>query len=302
MKGFCLWMTGLSGAGKSTLSRLIQNELKTRRNHIELLDGDVIRTNLSKGLGFSREDRLINLKRIAFVADLLSRNEVAVIVAAITPYQEARDTLRAMVHDYVEIFVNCPLEVCIERDPKGLYKKALAGEITRFTGVDDPFEPPVAPEIEVRTDLVTPEEGFEPDNAILGAAGKIIEQRTLGGDSIAPEAMAGAFTWSCFSFQPFTGEAGQPRGYRRGQTLLRGRGRGSGHCFRGRVRAFGKGLHGRGNRLHRRRGLSFRRPPPGQLWSLQNRPDGRSHRSGELSDPDSGHGQGVPCPGQGHGK
>ena len=173
MKGFCLWMTGLSGAGKSTLSRLIQNELKTRRNHIELLDGDIIRTNLSKGLGFSREDRLINLKRIAFVADLLSRNEVAVIVAAITPYQEARDTLRAMVHDYVEIFVNCPLEVCIERDPKGLYKKALAGEITRFTGVDDPFEPPVAPEIEVRTDLVTPEEGLSRIMQSLERLGKL---------------------------------------------------------------------------------------------------------------------------------
>jgi adenylylsulfate kinase len=160
MIGFCLWMTGLSGAGKSTLARLIHDELKTRRGNIELLDGDVIRTNLSKGLGFSREDRLINLKRIAFVADLLSRNGVAVIVSAITPYQEARLNVRSMVHGYVEAFINCPVETCIKRDPKGLYKKALAGEITRFTGVDDPFEPPVKPEIEVRTDLLSPEESL----------------------------------------------------------------------------------------------------------------------------------------------
>jgi len=125
---------------------------------VEILDGDIIRTNLSKGLGFSREDRIENLKRIGFVCKLLSRNGVIAIVAAITPYQEAREYNRAEIENYVEVFVNCPIEECIQRDPKGLYKKALSGEIAQFTGISDPFEIPLKPEIEITTNTETPED------------------------------------------------------------------------------------------------------------------------------------------------
>lgn len=156
--GFCVWFSGLSGAGKSTLARLLEEHLADNGIKVEILDGDMVRTNLSKGLGFSREDRETNLKRIAFVADLLSRNGVAVIVAAISPYQNIRDEVREMVTNYVGVYVDCPLDKVIERDPKGLYKRALAGEIEHFTGISDPFEPPQRQDVTVRTDLQTPEE------------------------------------------------------------------------------------------------------------------------------------------------
>lgn len=158
--GFCIWFTGLSGAGKSTLAKLLEDSLLERGLRVEVLDGDAVRTNLSKGLGFSREDRETNLRRIAFVANLLSRNGVAVIAAAISPYQSIRDEVRGMVHNFVEVFINCPVEVCIERDPKGLYKKALSGELKHFTGIDDPFEPPLKPEVEIRTAEETPQESL----------------------------------------------------------------------------------------------------------------------------------------------
>lgn len=159
-KGFCVWFTGLSGSGKTTLSKLLEDEMLERGLSVEVLDGDIIRENLSKGLGFSREDRDTNILRIGFVAGLLARNNVAVIVAAISPYAETRKNVRDMMDNFVEVFVNCPLEECIERDTKGLYKKALSGEIKNFTGVSDPYENPENPEIEILTGDETPEDSL----------------------------------------------------------------------------------------------------------------------------------------------
>jgi adenylylsulfate kinase len=157
-RGFTLWFTGLSGAGKTTIAEIVEHELKERGLRVEVLDGDIVRTNLSKGLSFSREDRNINVLRIGFVANLLTRNGVAVIVSAISPYKEARDQVRRRIIDFVEVFVNVPLEVAAERDVKGLYQKAFAGEIENFTGVSDPYEPPVAPDLVIKTDEEAPEE------------------------------------------------------------------------------------------------------------------------------------------------
>ena len=152
-QGFTLWFTGLSGAGKSTLSQEIATALEERGRRVERLDGDDIRRHLSRGLGFSREDRNENIRRIGFVARLLSRNGTVVIAAAISPYRELRDEVRRE-HEapFVEIFVDCPLETLVKRDPKGLYAKALQGKIQNFSGVSDPYEPPFAPDITVRTD------------------------------------------------------------------------------------------------------------------------------------------------------
>ncbi len=158
-RGFTLWFTGLSGAGKTTVSEIVEKELRERIGNVEVLDGDIVRTNLSKGLGFSREDRDTNILRIGFVARLLTRNGVAVIVSAISPYKEARDQVRRDIgDDFIEVFVDCPVEVCAERDVKGLYKKAYAGEIKDFTGVSDPYEPPAAPELVLKTDEEEPRE------------------------------------------------------------------------------------------------------------------------------------------------
>ena len=151
-RGFTLWFTGLSGAGKTTIAEIVEKDLRWRRGRIEVLDGDIVRTNLSKGLGFSREDRDTNVLRIGFVADLLTRNGVGVIVSAISPFKEVRDQVRRNVgEDFIEVFVDAPLEVCAERDVTGLYKKARAGEVPEFTGVSDPYEPPLAPEVRVVT-------------------------------------------------------------------------------------------------------------------------------------------------------
>jgi adenylyl-sulfate kinase len=167
-KGFTLWFTGLSGAGKTTISKLVETELHERRNRLEILDGDVVRENLSKGLGFSKEDRDTNIRRIAFVADLLSRNGVPVITAAISPYREIRDEARELMGDrFIEVFVKASVEECIERDPKGLYKKALAGEIKEFTGVSDPYEEPLNPEIVLDTENESPEESAQKLIALL---------------------------------------------------------------------------------------------------------------------------------------
>jgi len=157
-KGVTLWFTGLSGAGKTTLARLVETELRNRGHKVEVLDGDVVRTNLSKGLGFSKEDRDTNIRRIGFVCNLLTRNEVIAIAAAISPYREVRDEVRRDIGAFVEVFVQCPISVLAERDVKGLYKKALAGEIKNFTGIDDPYEAPLAPEVTVDTDKETPDE------------------------------------------------------------------------------------------------------------------------------------------------
>jgi len=161
-KGFTLWFTGLSGAGKTTISKLLVEELHRRNARIEVLDGDVIRENLSKGLGFSKEDRDTNIRRIAFVANLLSRNGVPVITAAISPYREIRDEARQMMDGrFIEIYVKASVEACEERDVKGLYAKARSGEIKEFTGVSDPYEEPVDPEITVETEAQTPEESAQ---------------------------------------------------------------------------------------------------------------------------------------------
>lgn len=157
-KGFTIWFTGLSGAGKTTISQILREELLRRGKKVEVLDGDVVRTNLSKGLGFSKEDRDINIRRIGFVCHLLSRNGVVAIAAAISPYRAVRDENRLLIGDFVEVFVKCPIEVLAERDVKGLYKKALAGEIKNFTGVDDPYEEPLNAEVVCYTDRETPAE------------------------------------------------------------------------------------------------------------------------------------------------
>jgi len=159
-KGFTLWFTGLSGAGKTTLARLVEAELSARGHRVEVLDGDVIRTNLSKGLGFSKEDRDTNIRRIGFVCHLLTRNDVIAIAAAISPYRAVRDEVRKQIGAFVEVYVKCPLDVLAERDVKGLYKKAMAGEIKNFTGVDDPYEEPFTAEIMVETDRESPEESL----------------------------------------------------------------------------------------------------------------------------------------------
>src|SRR5215218_10406523 len=151
-RGFTLWFTGLSGAGKTTISEIVEHELRNRFRKIEVLDGDIVRTNLSKGLGFSREDRDTNIRRIGFVAKLLTRHGVAVIVAAISPYRAVRDEVRQDIGSFVEVYVRCPLEELIRRDVKGLYARALSGEVTQFTGVSDPYEEPSNPEVVVDTD------------------------------------------------------------------------------------------------------------------------------------------------------
>ncbi len=157
-KGFTIWFTGLSGAGKSTLSEAIERRLRERERSVEVLDGDIVRTHLSKGLDFSREGRDTNIKRIAFVCNLLTRNGVACISAAISPYREARGWARKEIGNFVEVYVKCPIEVCRQRDVKGLYKLVDEGKITGFTGVDDPYEEPEYPDLVVETDKETVEE------------------------------------------------------------------------------------------------------------------------------------------------
>ena len=185
-RGFTFWFTGLSGSGKTTISEIVEHELRERERQVEVLDGDIVRTNLSKGLTFSREDRNINVLRIGFVANLLTRNGVGVIVSAISPYKEARDQVRRRIVDFVEVFVDAPLEVCAERDVKGLYKKAFAGEIEQFTGVSDPYEPPNAPDLVLKTDEVSPEE----------SARKVIEKLEFFGYLWPREAEETEYNWS----------------------------------------------------------------------------------------------------------
>jgi bifunctional enzyme CysN/CysC len=157
-RGLTVWFTGLSASGKTTLCRAVYERLAARGCRLELLDGDTVRKHLSKGLGFSREDRNENIRRIGFVAGLLTRNGVIALAAAISPYRAVRDEVRASIGDFVEVYVNAPLEVCESRDPKGLYRQARAGHLPAFTGIDDPYEPPFDPEVECRTDRETLEE------------------------------------------------------------------------------------------------------------------------------------------------
>jgi adenylylsulfate kinase len=159
--GFTVWFTGLSGSGKSTLAELLVEVLERRGRRFELLDGDVVRTHLSRGLGYSKEDRDANILRIGWVAERLTYHGATVIVSAISPYREARERVRRSISRFVEVFVSCPVEVCAQRDRKGLYAKAFRGEITGFTGVDDPYEPPEHPELVLETDRLGPEECLE---------------------------------------------------------------------------------------------------------------------------------------------
>jgi adenylylsulfate kinase len=161
-KGFTVWFTGLSGSGKSTIAEMLYHEFQARGMKTEILDGDVVRQNLSKGLGFSKEDRDTNIMRIGFVANLLTRNGVAAICCPISPYKETRDANRELIGEFVEVYVHATLEELAEnRDPKGLYKKAMAGEITGFTGVDDPYEVPEGPELRVDTMNESPEQSLQ---------------------------------------------------------------------------------------------------------------------------------------------
>lgn len=160
-RGVTVWLTGLSGAGKTTLTNALAKRLEDNRYPLEVLDGDVVRTNLTKGLGFSKPDRDENIRRIGFVANLLTRHGVIVLVSAISPYREIREEVRGKIGDFVEVFVNAPLAVCEGRDVKGLYQRARSGEIKGFTGIDDPYEAPLNPDVECRTDLETLEESLD---------------------------------------------------------------------------------------------------------------------------------------------
>lgn len=174
-QGFTIWLTGLSGSGKTTLAQSLINKLKASDVNVELLDGDEVRTNLSTGLGFSKADRDTNIRRIGYVSRLLSRNGVGVITAAISPYRESRDEVRHLITrdggEFIEVYVQCPIDVLIERDVKGLYKRALAGEIKEFTGVSDPHEEPLSPEVIVRTDTESIEESTSKIIAALESRG-----------------------------------------------------------------------------------------------------------------------------------
>lgn len=160
-KGCCLWFTGLPCAGKTTIANALAKILKDEGHKVERLDGDIVRKNLTKDLGFSKEDRNTNIERNVFVAKLLARNDIIVLSSFITPYISARDYARKEIFNFIEVFVKCPVEVCIERDVKGMYKKALAGEIKNFTGIDDPYENPVNAEIIVETDKESVDESVE---------------------------------------------------------------------------------------------------------------------------------------------
>jgi adenylyl-sulfate kinase len=166
--GLTIWFTGLSGAGKSTLAEEVAARIRAQGRLVEILDGDVVRQNLSARLGFSKEDRDTNIRRVAFVAELLTRNGVVVIVAAISPYRAVRDEARARIGRFLEVYVRCPIDELVRRDVKGLYKRALAGEIDNFTGVSDPYEEPESPEVLVDSSVESVDE----------AAARVLESAT----------------------------------------------------------------------------------------------------------------------------
>jgi adenylyl-sulfate kinase len=177
-KGFVLWFTGLSGAGKSTVSGLLAERLRAHGAKVEVLDGDEVREHLSKGLGFGKEDRDTNIRRIGYVSQLLARHGVIAIAAAISPYRAVREELRAAIPNFVEVYAECPLEVLARRDVKGLYRKALAGEIAQFTGVSDPYEPPLSPEVTIRSAEETAQESVDRIWATLERLGLISFDRS----------------------------------------------------------------------------------------------------------------------------
>ncbi|MGH7501726.1 MAG: adenylyl-sulfate kinase [Longimicrobiales bacterium] len=185
-KGFVVWFTGLSGSGKSTIARRVADEIALRRDRVELLSGSGFRRNISSGLGYSREDRIANVRRIGYVAKLLARNDVAVVTTSISPYRSVRDECRQAIGEgFIEVFVDCPVAICEQRDPKGLYAKARSGEIDDFTGINDPYEPPLDPEVTCQTAFETPEESAVRVIAYLDGAGWIPEPA----DALAEEAL-----------------------------------------------------------------------------------------------------------------
>jgi adenylyl-sulfate kinase len=198
-RGITIWFTGLSGAGKSTLATLLAQELEDRGHRVELLDGDEVRMNLSSGLGFSKADRDTNIRRIAYVAKLLSLNRVVAITAAISPYRAIRDEARREIRNFVEVFVDCPLGVRERRDVKGLYARARRGEIPSFTGISDPYEPPTNPVVTVYTDWETPQESVDKLLAALTDLGYF--------DNASPSLSAS----SSLASDPSRGRANQPR-------------------------------------------------------------------------------------------
>jgi 3'-phosphoadenosine 5'-phosphosulfate synthase len=225
-KGFVVWFTGLSGAGKSTLAELLRAELALRGRRAEVLDGDEVRTHLSKGLGFSKEDRDTNIRRIGYVARLLARNGGVAISAAISPYREVRDEVRAQAQAFVEVYVRCSLEELTRRDVKGLYKKALAGEISNFTGVSDPYEPPLDPEVIVDSERETPAESLgrilrtlERLGLLAAAPGRLLEGAEaeaasvvaagLPGLDVGPREEADAYMLGAGALAPLTGFVGE---------------------------------------------------------------------------------------------
>ena len=174
--GFTIWLTGLSGSGKSTIAAILERDLRARGLKVEVLDGDVVRTHLTKGLGFSKEDRDTNIRRVGWVCEVLSRNDVVAIAAVISPYRAVRDEVRTRIPRFVEVYVEAPVEVLTARDPKGLYEKALRGEIENFTGVNDPYEPPLNPEVVCHADgRETPEESAAKVVAALERRGLLAE-------------------------------------------------------------------------------------------------------------------------------
>jgi adenylylsulfate kinase len=173
-QGLTIWFTGLSGAGKSTLAEAVADRIRAQGRLVEILDGDVVRQNLSAGLGFSKEDRDTNIRRVAFVAELLTRNGVVVIVAAISPYRAVREEVREHIGSFLEVYVRCPLDELVRRDVKGLYRRALAGEIDNFTGVSDPYEEPENPDVLVDTSTLSVEDAVA---HVLESANRALAER-----------------------------------------------------------------------------------------------------------------------------
>ena len=186
-QGFVIWLTGWSGAGKTTLARLLEDQLRRWGQRVEVLDGDLVRQHLSQGLGFSKEDRDTNVRRIGFVCQLLSRNGVIAIAAAISPYRSSRDEVRGACQGrFVEVYAKCPLAILQERDVKGLYRRALRGQIPHFTGISDPYEEPLFPEVTVHTDRETPGESASRIVAVLDELGYVdVNRLALHGDEEA---------------------------------------------------------------------------------------------------------------------
>lgn len=174
-EGFVVWLTGLPASGKTAIARGLETEIRKRGMRVEVLDGDKVRRELSPELGFSKEEREIHVRRVVYIGNLLSRNEIGVIVALISPYRVFREYAREKLERFVEVWVKCSLQTCIERDPKGLYKKALSGEITNFTGIQDPYETPLDPEVVVDTENETIEDGVKRILAKLKETG-LLEQ------------------------------------------------------------------------------------------------------------------------------